>query len=254
MDIDQFFVGIIIAFTRVASFLFMISFLRGKYIPLIAKISVALGISLVAAQQMTEVPILTMSDLITTIIIQFLIGVSLAFCMEMMFSVAKMAGSVVDMDMGLSASQVVDPGSGHRTTVIANFFNIIFVIVFISLGGLNQLILGITYSFKFTTVEFFMNKAEFIDMIIVIFSYMMTATLQIALPLTASMFIVNFILLILGKAAPQMNIFMNMFAIKIALGFVFIYITIPFLAEVFTQMNEVMMEKYYGMLEIIFTK
>jgi flagellar biosynthesis protein FliR len=114
--------------------------------------------------------------------------------------------------------------------------------------------MSIMYSFKFTDINFFLGEAIFIELILAVFMYMMTATVQIALPFIATIFIVNFIFLIIGRAAPQINIFANMFIVKIALGFLFIYVTMPFLGEVFMQVNDNMNLKMFEIMEVMFKK
>ena len=83
---------------------------------------------------------------------------------------------------------------------------------------------------------------------------MMTATVQVALPFMATIFIVNFIFLIIGRATPQINIFANVFIIKIMLGFIFILLAIPYLSEVFMQINDVLTEQLFEVLEVLVKK
>jgi len=254
MDISNYLIGMILAFSRVSSFLFMIPFLKNRSIPAIAKITISLAISMGVAGKMGELQVETMPQLVGLIAVQVLIGLTLAFVVEMVFASVTIAGGILDIDMGFSAVTLIDPSSSQMTTVISNLFSILFTIIFIQVGGLNFLISGIVYSFKFTTPEFFIAKASFMEIILVVFSYMLMAAVQLALPFIATMFIVNFILLILGKSAPQMNIFLTMFMIKIAVGMVVLYLSLPFIGEVFMQINEDMTEKYMEVMNEIFTK
>jgi len=252
MDISSYLIGLILAFSRVASFLFMVPFLRNHGIPAIVKITISVAISMVAVEKMGKIPIESMPDMLVMIVAQMVIGFTLAYVVEMIFTAATIAGGILDIDLGFSAAQVMDPMTNHPVTVMSNFFSILFTIVFISVGGVNFLIAGIVHSFAFTTPFFFMGHMPFQDMIIGYFNYMLVASIQIALPLMATMFIVNFILLILGKSAPQMNIFQTMFAIKIVVGIFFLYVTLPFLGEVFMDLNDALMDKYLEIMKYMF--
>jgi flagellar biosynthetic protein FliR len=252
MDISQYLIGLILAFSRVASFLFFVPFLRNKAIPSIVKITISVAISLVAVGKMGKLPVETLPDMVIMILTQILIGITLAYVVEMIFTAATIAGGILDIDLGFSAAQVMDPMTNHPVTVMSNFFSVLFTIVFISVGGVNFLIAGIVHSFAFTTPLFFMGHLPFLEVLMGYFNYMLVSSIQIALPLMATMFIVNFILLILGKSAPQMNIFQNMFAIKIVVGIFFLYVTLPFLGEVFMEINDSLMDKYLEVMKYMF--
>lgn len=234
----EYIIGVLLAFARISTFLFMMPFLRSRSIPLLAKITIALSLSLLGGHEMAKVPVDDLLTLSVYVGIQVTIGLILAYITEMVFAAAQMAGGVIDIDMGFSASQVFDPGGGQRITVISNLFYLLFAVVFISLGGFDSLMYAIVYSFDYISIDIVVERNIWFEFILMVFTYMLNMTIQIALPLMASMFIVNFMLLIIGKMSPQMNILMNMFAIKICIGFVFLFLTLPFIADIFAVMND----------------
>lgn len=250
----DFFVGLLLAFARISSFLFMVPFLKGQTIPSTAKVALSLALACIVANDMSAVEVETTLGFIFLLFLQIMMGIALAFFVEMFFQIAVMAGSLMDFDMGLSMAEVVDPASGRRVTVMANIFHILFTVIFIAVGGLQMLIANIMYSFKFTEPNFFLVEADFMELLLAIFAYMMTATVQIALPFMATIFIINFIFLIVGRATPQINIFANIFIVKILLGFVFIFLSIPYLSEVFMQINDVLTERLFEIIEILVKK
>lgn len=250
----EFFTGLLLAFARIASFLFMVPFLKGSTIPSMVKVVISLALALFAANDMAQVEIESTLGFVFLIFLQIMMGAALAFFVEMFFQISVMAGSLMDFDMGLSMAEVVDPSSGRRVTVMANIFHILFTVIFIAVGGMHMLIANIMYSFKFTEPNFFLADASFMELLLAVFAYMMTATIQLALPFMATIFIVNFIFLIVGRATPQINIFANIFIVKIMLGFIFIFLSLPFLSEMFMQINEVLTERLFEILEIMVKK
>lgn len=254
MEATDFFVGTILAFARISSFLFFVPFLRAQYIPAMSKVIISLSLAVFASGHLSEVIVTDMLSFVAILAIQILIGITLAFFVEMFFQISQLAGSLMDFDMGLSMAEVVDPSSGRRATVMSILFNILFIVTFIAVGGVQTLVLSVMYSFKFTDVQYFLGDALFIELILAVFMYMLTATIQIALPFMATIFIVNFVFLIVGRASPQLNIFANMFIVKIAIGFLFIYIAFPFLSEAFMQINDLLTEKMFEAMELMFKK
>lgn len=254
MSVTEFMIGTILAFARIASFLFFVPFLKGSYIPSMAKVSLSLALAVFCANKVDVGEIESLTVFVFLILAQIMIGLTLALIVEMFFQVAVMAGSLMDFDMGLAMAEVVEPSSGRRVTVMATFFNILFILVFIGTGGTQILIMNIVYSFKFTDVGFFLGDAAFIEILLAVFAYMMTGAIQLALPFMATIFIVNFVFLIIGRASPQINIFANMFIIKIALGFLFIYLSLPLLGEAFVQLSEVLGERMFEIIEVMLSR
>lgn len=240
------------AFTRVASFLFFVPFLKNRAIPVAAKIVISLGISMIAVDKIQGIEINNLPELVGMIVIQFLIGITLAFVIDMVVSSVTIAGGIIDIDMGFSAVTIVDPSAGRQVTVVSNLLYVMFTIIFIQVGGLRLLISGIVFSFNFLTPGFFIGNESFFESILAVFGYMMIAAIQIALPFIATMFILNIILLVLGKVAPQLNIFLTMFMIKIGVGLIVLYISLPFLAEVFIQINDDMINQFSDVMNEIF--
>lgn len=254
MDISSYVMAMMLAFTRIAAFLFFIPFLRTNMIPAIAKITVAFSIALSVLPEMKDVAISNIPEFVGMLFTQFLIGITLAFVVEIIFTAVRIAGGIMDMDTGFAAVNLIDPTSSQQTTIISNLLVLLYTIIFVAVGGINSLIYGITYSFKFTTVDYFAAQPTFYQMFMDLMLYMFTAAIQIALPVMATLFILNIVILIIGKTAPQLNIFMSMFAVKILVTFIFLYIALPYIGDVFGSLNDMLMEKYMLAIDEIFTK
>lgn len=252
MEISGFLIGMILGFSRIAAFVFSVPFLKGKTIPMMAKVVVSLGISLAVAQEIGEQIVVTnMMEFVLLIMMQLLAGLTLGYVVQLIFAIAHIAGGIVDMDLGFSMMQVMDPSSSSRVTVLSNLYYILFGFIFIKLGGLNQVVLGAVYSFKVVEPSFFVAKPAFFELLLSLFGYVLTAGVQLAVVFTATVFILNFIILVLGKNAPQINIFANMFGIKIMTGLFLLYIMLPFLGVAFEQLTEGMFDKYLDVVEML---
>lgn len=252
MDITTMTISTILAFARIGSFLFFIPMLRNPAIPPMAKVVITFIISVSIADRVGEVPVNNVPEMIALIVIQIAIGLTLAFIIEIIFSSIRVAGGLLDLDMGFAASEFVDPSSGQRTTILSNFLYLLFSIVFLMLGGLQNVIAGIVFSFRFTKPETFFLDISLLEFVLGIVLYMFTAGVQIALPVTASMFIVNIIMLIIGNSAKEMGVFNHIFIVKIAIGLTILFILLPYIGDLFVQMNEVLMEKLIEALDVIF--
>lgn len=254
MDISTSLIAVLLAFTRIASFLYIIPLFKGRYVPHIAKLAIALSLAIFVQDKMELKDVLTTGEFVVLLLMQIMMGLTLGYVVSLIFAIPQIAGGLLDMEMGYSSSSVIDPSNGARITLISNMYNVLFMLIFVMLGGIQNLLYSIVLSFHFTKVVFFVGNLTFLDTLIQVFQYMLVSAVQIALPIIAAMFIVNIMMLIIGKIAPQLNIMMNMFPIKIAVGMLFMYFTIPIAGEIFADITNNLQEQYLDVLEAMFTK
>lgn len=246
--------AIIMAFARIASFLFFLPFFSGKVVPGMAKVTIALALSFAVADKMEVRDFENTVQLFGYVVVQIGIGLTLAKIVEFMASIPKIAGAIMDIDMGFAQASIMDPTSNQSNTLLSTMMNLFFVMVFISLGGLNQLIFTLLKSFELTETLRFLVNGQFLEYITGVFLYMMVSAIQIALPIMGSMFIINFVMMVMGKTAPQTQIFQNMNSIKITMGLLFLMVTIPVLGDVFENLTNQLIAEYVKSFEYIFKK
>jgi flagellar biosynthesis protein FliR len=240
----------ILAFFRVSSFLFSLTFLKGGYIPNTTKVVLSFSISIMASRYLSAATVTDTFTLFQMAIIQLLIGFTLGYIVNTVISVASSAGSLFDYDTGLSMAQMVSP-DGTESTAISNLYYILFMVIFIDIGGFRTVIESIVYSFKLTHLTYFLDKPQFMDALLSTIMYMLASTMQIALPFMATMFLVNLFILILGRATPQINVFQGMFAIKIMLGFAFLIVFAPILGDLFQQLDNGLNDNLLSMMKVM---
>lgn len=249
-------VPVILAFVRIASFLFFIPLMQGSAIPSMAKVALAAGLSLAVVGEYEVAPIKTEMAFIGYVFVQVVIGLVLAKLVEFLMSIPKMAGSLMDIDMAFSQSSIFDPSSNQQSTPISIALNFMFLLMFLTLGGIQQLIITLIHSFKLTETLRFLEKEEFLDYVLGLVMYMMTASVQIALPVMGSMFIVNIVLMIIGRmvSSMQSGVFQNMFPIKITMGLLFLIAAIPIIGDIFVVLTERIIDEYVASFEYLFKK
>lgn len=244
----------IFAFARIAAFLFTLPFLSGNSIPSMAKVVIALGLSAAVADNVQVEMMETEFEFIGYIVMQVVIGITLAKLVEFMLTIPSMAGGMMDFDMGFSQSQMMDPSSNQQGTILSGMLNMFFLLIFILLDGIQQLIMTLIRSFELTETLRYFGEEAFLNYVVGLFMYMFTSGIQIALPVMGAMFVINFVLIIMGRTAPQMQIFVNMFAVKITAGILFLVLIIPLLGDMFTQLTDDLLDEYINMFNYLFKK
>ena len=69
------------------------------------------------------------------VIQEMLVGVAMGFVLQMIFDALIVAGQTIAMGMGLGLATMIDPQRGISVPVISQFFVVLGLLIFLSLGG-----------------------------------------------------------------------------------------------------------------------
>ncbi|MCP8968867.1 flagellar biosynthetic protein FliR [Ectobacillus ponti] len=243
-----------LAFCRIGSFLFFLPVFSSRALPAMAKMVFGLALAASVADRIPLEKIDGVPALFAYAATQIIIGIALAKIVELFMSIPKMAGNLIDMDMGLAQVTLFDYNAGSQATALAILLDIFFVIVFISLGGIDYLVLAIMKSFQYTETAAALLHTDFLKMVLSTLLFAMTSAVEIALPIMGSLFIINFVMLIIGKSAPQLNIFANAAMVKLTVGILIMGASVPMLGFVFKNLTARLLEEYTNVFNFFLTK
>ena len=162
-------------------------------------------------------------------------GLLIGFAANICSSIVIFAGNIIDMDIGLSMATTFNPDMSLQTTVTGNlYYYLIFAFMMASNTHLYVLraVVDSFYVVPIAGADF-----EWDNLLLSMIKYMtdlFVIGFRIFLPFFATMMIMNCILGIMAKVAPQMNMFSVGIQLKILVGFVVLFLTIfmfPSVAE-----------------------
>ena len=150
---------------------------------------------------------------------EFLIGYTIGFCANILFVGIEFGVNMFAIQMGLSASQALNPTSGGASPIITQAYTYLASMIFIILGAHQWLFSALYNSFKSMPIGFvFTFSPAIVEQIINCTSQLFYISLSIALPIFGVLFITDVLLGFASKMMPQMNIFMVSLPLKIYLG------------------------------------
>ncbi|WP_094547404.1 flagellar biosynthetic protein FliR [Petroclostridium xylanilyticum] len=178
---------------------------------------------------------------------EFIVGLILGFISYMAFSALYIAGQIIDMQIGFGMVNVFDPQSNIQIPVIANFYFIIAMLMFLSIDGHHMIISSIFYSYKVLPIGTAAISSILVSDVVRIFGDMFIIGFKIAGPVIAAIFITDVALGILARTVPQMNVFIVGMPLKIVIGMV----TLALVIAVFPIIMDVMVNGIYRDLETV---
>lgn len=167
---------------------------------------------------------------------QIVIGLTTGFILQLVFAAVVFTGQGVALSMGLGFSMMVDPQNGQQVPVIAQLYTVTTTLVFISLDGHLVLIQMLLDSFKSLPIGIDGIDKAGIWSIILWSSRMFAGGLLLAMPIIASLLLVNVIFGVAARSAPQLQIFSVGFPVTLMLGLLLVWKTLPDALDQFSGM------------------
>lgn len=202
------------------------------------RVGFAFILALVVAPLIPEPPPVEPFSLLGVMIAaqQVLIGVTIGFVLQMIFSALTQAGEVMALAMGLGFASMIDPAQGVQVPVISSFLVIMATLLFLAMNGHIALIELTLLSFQTLPISDQGINQIHLGAVISWGSVMFMYGMLVALPAVASMLLVNISMGVITRAAPQLNIFAVGFPMMILLGFILLILNLPILLPRFTDL------------------
>lgn len=192
------------------------------------------------------------------IIQEVLVGLLLGFTAFLMMAVVQTAGALIDIQIGFSMANVIDPFTGASSPLIGNFKYMLGLLVFLSMNGHHYLLDAIMYSYDWMPItgnvftKF--QDGSVTDFLITTFAHSFVLALQMAAPLVAALFLTDVGLGFLARTAPQFNVFVIGIILKIIVGLVLLLLLMPGLVALFDHLFAEMFEALQKLLGTIGSK
>ncbi len=157
---------------------------------------------------------------------EFFTGLLIGFAAQICTLISNLAGQIADMQVGLSMVQVMSPGSREQVAVSAALYQYAFMGMMLVSGLYRYLLSAIIDSFTLIPVNgAVFNADKLLDSMLRFFGAYMVIGFRICLPVFIITFLLNVILGILARVAPQMNMFAVGMQLKIIVGLSTMYLT-----------------------------
>lgn len=231
-----------LVFARLTAFIYLVPFFSIRGTPGLVKIgfSVFLTALLLPGINMVVIPV----DLVQysiLVIKEVLVGLVLGYVSMLTFSAVRMAGELIDIQMGFSMATVFDPQNQTRITLMGQFLYLFQILLFLAVDGHHSLLLAISYSYSLIPVMVGGFKIAVVPAIVHLFIQVFSLGIRIAVPFMVVFLISDIALGIVAKTVPQLNIFILSFPVKTGIGLLTMIAIIPMLAivinNIFSQME-----------------
>lgn len=247
----------LLIFCRITAFFVVSPVFSFKNFPSTFKIGLGFFVSLlVFLSQGLNQNVVTDATYILMVIRESLIGVAMGFVVYLFFAVVQSAGGFMDMQIGFSMANVIDPVTGQSAPLLGNFKYMLTIMVFLMMDGHHYLLTGLMGSFEWLPLDnhFYtqMANGSVSEELVRLAGNTFLLSLQLAAPIVVAMFLTDAGLAFLAKTAPQFNVFVIGMPLKLLIGLFLLILLLPEFATLVGHLFAIMfdsLEQFFMVLQ-----
>jgi len=240
-------------FIRLSGAILFNPLLGRKNVPVGIKAGLAFLCALVATGTLGSIDI-RIGDWVTFAVVcakELAVGLAAGFVMNLLFSVAIVAGELMDLQLGVSMSKIYDPQSNSSVPLSGTILNLLLTLLFFVSNGHLTFIRMIVLTFQVVPPGAVMPGADFAKYLVMLLTEVMVMAIKIALPVIAIETISEFGMGVLMRAVPQINIFVAGIQLRTLLGLLIFMLIVPVLANLLDFSVGVMFDKLDGVFRLM---
>lgn len=237
--------------SRVAGMFSSLPVFGGTRLPLQIRVLTVVAITLVCFPILALTPPTMPGDTFALGLLalrEVMIGITLSFITQIIFSAVEFSGQIIGMQMGFSMAAIIDPTHGNQTQVMSVMQTLLATLMFLALNIHHLFIRTIVDSFRIIPLGVWHLNGEIISFLTRATAEIFVLGVRLAAPVMVALLLTSVVLGIMARAFPQMNVFMISFPLNIGIGFIILGLTLT----MFFHVLEVSFSAAKGQIETIF--
>jgi flagellar biosynthetic protein FliR len=156
------------------------------------------------------------------------IGFTVGMVAQFVFGGVQMAGQLAGIQMGVGLSNLIDPQTQEHVTALAQWQNLLALLVFLAVDGHHILIRAIAESFTLVPIGGGFPATDGLGRVLVLAGGIFVVALRVAAPILVMLLLINGAMGVLSKLIPQLNVFIVGFPLNVAVGLFMLTASQPF--------------------------
>lgn len=223
------FQAFLVLVSRIGGLLAALPVFSGRTIPIKVKLGLVLALSLMLAPSI-PMPTVSLDPVILAggMLSEMTIGVTIGLAVRLMFGALEVAGELLGIQMGFGAVHLFDPTTSQQTPMVAQFFTMLASLIFLSLNAHLFAMATIIHSYEAIPAFGAHLSSHLGEEILLLSQRMFTIGLKLSAPVLIAILLINVLMALLGRAVPQVQVFVLSFPITIAGGLLVLSLGMPF--------------------------
>lgn len=161
------------------------------------------------------------------IVSEVLFGTLLGMFPALIVAAVQVGMQLASVSMGLGASQLIDPHSGAQLSDISRIYAEVVIIMFLMVGGHHVVIYAASGMGGTIVPGTFILGEQTLSMLIDRTGYVLHLGMIISAPIVVALLLTQFVLGLVTRAVPTVNIFIVSYPLTIGIGLVLSILALP---------------------------
>lgn len=226
----------VLVLIRVSVILMMIPIFQSAQVNVRVRFGLGLAIAFVVWHVVPPIaPLSGLGPLTAAVFSQALVGFVFGFVAFLVFVGIQFAGEVMDLQVGFSIVNVINPLTSQNVSVLGEFQLALGSLIYLTFNAHHLLFAGLAGSFNLVPLPYATIHPILETDVMTFFAQAFFMVFQIAGPIGIALFLTNVGLALMARVAPQLNVFAVGFPLQIMIGLSMMIISLPLLENVLPQ-------------------
>jgi len=236
-------VAALLVLARIAGLLLTAPLLAHALVPPRVRVALAgvLALALAPVAGTAVLPAVSLPGFVAAIAVETAVGAMLGFIGQLVFAGVQLGGQLAGLEMGFGMANLLDPQSSQQSTVVAEWQQLLALLVFLALDVHHVLIAALAESFRVAPVGAAVVSLPALEGLGARGAEMFAIGVRLAAPVLIVLLLVNATLGVLARTIPQLNVFVVGFPVNVGAGLLVLGASLPFafrfLAERFVELR-----------------
>lgn len=226
-------VMLVLALARVGGLFVMAPFFGARTAPVRVRAAVAFFVTIAMLPIIGPTPPALLADAGVAVVLgmmgfEVMIGFVIGVVAQLTFGAVQMAGQLAGIQMGIGLANLIDPQTQEHITSLAQWQNLLALLIFLSIDGHHILIRAVADSFKVLPLGGGIPQAGGFGIVFELAGGLFVIALKVAAPVLVLLLMVNAAMGVLAKLIPQLNVFIVGFPLNVAAGLFVLAASQPF--------------------------
>jgi len=223
----------LLVFLRVAAILLSMPVFESNTMPHLFRLALAFAVSLILFPMLKLNPMPVTSSIFALGIgaaKEILLGLTIGFSVKFVFAGIQLAGQLAGYQMGLAIAEVLDPAASEQIPLLAQFNNLVALLIFLSLNAHYWFIKALALSYRIVPPLGEHFGSSLMAQLIRLGGDMFVIGIQVGAPVIAVLLVTSAAFGLIARTVPQLNVFIVAMPLKIGVGLIFMGFSLPYFA------------------------
>ncbi|MDH3445211.1 MAG: flagellar biosynthetic protein FliR [Deltaproteobacteria bacterium] len=223
-------VTFMLVFGRVAGLVVSAPFWGSRIVPVVVRVWIAILLAIATfpvVGTVTPAGEYTLLSVFLALGGEILFGLVLGWLAQILFAAMRLAGQEMELKSGLGLIQLADPHQGGQSGVFGALFELMAGLLFFAMNGHHLLVQALWSSYNVFPVAGEKFTTRLLEGLVSSSAEIFTIALRISAPVVIGLFLSDIILGLIGRAIPQMNVFMVAQPLQFGLAILLLFLAMP---------------------------